>query len=201
MERSQTVSMADRVFERLEDDILSGKYAPGEMLTELKLCAELDVSRTPVREALKRLMQENLIYETGKGMAVCRFDEDDINDIYEIRSRIEGLAFSMCAEKITDEELKKLRDTLELQLFMRSATRPTECAIRTANFTSLFTNTAAAEHCSKYWKICTARCADSAGFPLKTMREPRRRQESTSKYTRRSRRTTQSAPRSLPRSI
>ena len=117
MERSQTVSMADRVFERLEDDILSGKYAPGEMLTELKLCAELDVSRTPVREALKRLMQENLIYETGKGMAVCRFDEDDINDIYEIRSRIEGLAFSMCAEKITDEELKKLRDTLELQLF------------------------------------------------------------------------------------
>ena len=114
MERSQTVSMADRVFERVEDDILSGKYAPGEMLTELKLCAELDVSRTPVREALKRLMQENLIYETGKGMAVCRFDEDDINDIYEIRSRIEGLAFSMCAEKITDEELKKLRDTLEI---------------------------------------------------------------------------------------
>ena len=117
METQKTVSMADRVFDMLEDDILSGKYAAEEMLTELKLCAELQVSRTPVREALKRLMQENLVYETGKGMAVCRFDEDDINDIYEIRSRIEGLAFSICAEKITDEQLKKLHDTLELQLF------------------------------------------------------------------------------------
>ncbi len=124
MESQKTISMADRVFERLEDDILSGKYAPGEILTELKLCAELQVSRTPVREALKRLMQENLIHETGKGMAVCSFDEEDINDIYEIRSRIEGLAFSVCAGKITDDELKKLHDTLELQHFYATRHAP-----------------------------------------------------------------------------
>ena len=51
----RTVSLAEQVFERLETDILSGKYAPGEVLTELKLVSDLGVSRTPVREALMAL--------------------------------------------------------------------------------------------------------------------------------------------------
>ena len=53
----KTVSLADQVFERLEAEILSGKYQRGEVVTELQLCAELGVSRTPVREALRRLSQ------------------------------------------------------------------------------------------------------------------------------------------------
>ena len=51
----KSVSLADQVFDQLEADILSGKYARGTMFTEMKLCEELGVSRTPVREALKRL--------------------------------------------------------------------------------------------------------------------------------------------------
>ena len=61
----KTISLADQVFERLEADILSGKYQRGEVITELRLCAELGVSRTPVREALRRLLQEHLIEESG----------------------------------------------------------------------------------------------------------------------------------------
>ena len=51
----KTVSLADQVFEQLETDILSGKYQKGEVLTEMKLTVEMGVSRTPVREALRRL--------------------------------------------------------------------------------------------------------------------------------------------------
>ena len=66
----KTVSLADQVFEHIETDILIGKYQRGEILTESRLSAELGVSRTPIREALRRLLQENLIEETGKGSVV-----------------------------------------------------------------------------------------------------------------------------------
>ena len=52
MTEHKTISLADQVFERLETDILSGKYSPGDILTELKLVGDLGVSRTPIREAL-----------------------------------------------------------------------------------------------------------------------------------------------------
>ena len=66
----KTVSLADQVFEHLETDILGGKYQRGDILTENKLSETLGVSRTPIREALRRLQQENLIVETGKGSLV-----------------------------------------------------------------------------------------------------------------------------------
>ena len=66
----KTISLADQVFEHLENDILSGKYQRGEILTESKLSAELGVSRTPIREALRRLEQEHIIEESGKGSVV-----------------------------------------------------------------------------------------------------------------------------------
>ena len=62
-------SMADTVFDRIEADILNGNLKQGDVLTELKLCEMLSVSRTPVREALNRLRQEGLIEETEIGRA------------------------------------------------------------------------------------------------------------------------------------
>ena len=78
----KTVSLADQVFEHLETDILSGKYGRGEILTESKLSAELGVSRTPIREALRRLEQEHIIEETGKGSVVIGITDKDLEDIY-----------------------------------------------------------------------------------------------------------------------
>ena len=63
----KSISLADQVFEKLESDIVSGVYPRGEVLTELKLVEQLNVSRTPIREALRRLEQERLIQDTGKG--------------------------------------------------------------------------------------------------------------------------------------
>ena len=110
-------SMADAVFDRIEADILNGKLLPGDLLTELKLCEMLSVSRTPVREALNRLRQEGLIEESGKGAVVIGITERDLDDIYEIRLRVEGLATAMCADVITDSQLKQLEETVALQEF------------------------------------------------------------------------------------
>ena len=90
----KNVLLADRVYERLENDIIFGRYAPGQVLTELGLAEELGVSRTPVREAMRRLTQERLIADgdSGKGSVVLGITEEDVRDIMNIRLRLEGLA-------------------------------------------------------------------------------------------------------------
>lgn len=113
----KTVSLADQVFEHLENDILSGKYSRGEILTEGKLSTELGVSRTPIREALRRLEQEHIIEESGKGSVVIGITEKDLADIFLIREQLECLAASLAAENRTEEQLAALRETLELQEF------------------------------------------------------------------------------------
>ncbi len=113
----KTVSLADQVFDRLESDILSGVYKRGEILTELKLCEALGVSRTPVREAMKRLEQEHIIEDCGKGMRVLSITAEDAMTIYEIRSRVEGMAAAACAKNISAEDLKAMHDLVDLQAF------------------------------------------------------------------------------------
>ena len=120
----KAVSIADIVFEKIEDAILGGDFAVGEILTELKLCELLNVSRTPVREALTRLKQEGLLRESGKGAIVVGVTESDLFDIYAVRERVEGLAAAMCAEKIDGEQLRALEETLELQEFYTQKKQP-----------------------------------------------------------------------------
>jgi DNA-binding FadR family transcriptional regulator len=92
MAEFRTTSLADQVFEKLENDIIFGVYPRGEILTELKLVEQLGASRTPIREALRRLEQERLIEDAGKGSRVLGITENDLLDIMNIRQRIEGLA-------------------------------------------------------------------------------------------------------------
>ena len=89
MMEHRSVSIADQVFEKLEHDILSGEYARGEVLTETRLSEKLGVSRTPIREALRRLEQEHIIEMRSKGAVVIGISREDIDAIYEIRQRIE----------------------------------------------------------------------------------------------------------------
>lgn len=113
----KSISLADQVFEHLETDILSGKYQRGESLTESKLSAELGVSRTPIREALKRLEQEHLIEESPKGMTVVGISKKDLDDIFKIRGALEGKAAKMAAKNYTEEQLSIVREALEFQEF------------------------------------------------------------------------------------
>ncbi|MBR3879560.1 MAG: GntR family transcriptional regulator [Clostridia bacterium] len=111
------VSLADQVFEKLEHDILVGNYRKGEVFTELKLAEILGVSRTPVREALRRLEQEGIIKMSTKGAVIVGISTEDISDIYEMRIRIEGYAARLAAERASDEEIKELFDVVDLQEF------------------------------------------------------------------------------------
>ncbi len=117
MSTFKTVSLADQVFEKLENDIITGVYARGEILTELKLVENLGVSRTPIREALRRLEQERLIAESGKGSVVLGITLEDLVDIMDIRQRIEGLAAYYAAKNITPEGIERLRTINQLQDF------------------------------------------------------------------------------------
>ena len=111
------ISIADQVFEELERDILSGVYGRDEVLTEMKLSEQLHVSRTPIREALRRLEQEHIIEPTSKGMKVVGISRDDISDICEIRLRLEGLAARWAAERADEAGIRSLKETLDLQEF------------------------------------------------------------------------------------
>lgn len=117
MKGFKTASLADQVFERLENDIIQGVYPKGEVLTELKLVEQLGVSRTPIREALRRLEQERLITDSAKGSIVLGITEDDLLDIMNIRQRIEGLAAYYATLNMTDEGRKELSHIVDLQEF------------------------------------------------------------------------------------
>lgn len=117
MNNFKSTSLADQVFEKLENDIIQGVYPRGEILTELKLVEQLGVSRTPIREALRRLEQERLIEDTGKGSRVVGITVADLEDIMDIRERVEGLAAYYCAINITEESRKYLTHLVDLQEF------------------------------------------------------------------------------------
>lgn len=113
----QMLSLADQVFDVIERDILNGTLERGEYLTETALSDRLGVSRTPVREAIRRLCQEHLLENTKHGVQVVGISPEDIRDIYEIRYRLEGLVARRVAEHATSEQIKKMKEDLDLQAF------------------------------------------------------------------------------------
>ena len=117
LKQFKSTSLADQVFDRLENDIIQGVYAKGEILTELKLVEQLGVSRTPIREALRRLEQERLIEDAGKGSRVLGITEADLFDIMTIRERVEGVAAYYATINMTPEGKKELTHLVDLQEF------------------------------------------------------------------------------------
>ena len=117
LKQFKSTSLADQVFDRLENDIIQGVYQKGEILTELKLVEQLGVSRTPIREALRRLEQERLIEDAGKGSRVLGITEEDLWDIMTIRERVEGVAAYYATLNMTPEGKKDLTHLVDLQEF------------------------------------------------------------------------------------
>lgn len=115
MREFRTTSLADQVFDKLENDIIQGIYPRGEILTELKLVERLGVSRTPIREALRRLEMERLIEESGKGSVVLGITQEDLIDIMNIRQHVEGLATHYATLRMTSEMRKELEHVVSLQ--------------------------------------------------------------------------------------
>lgn len=107
-------SIRERVFEYLKAGVLSGHLNPGERLTEEHLAKEMGVSRTPVREALHKLESEGLIkpLET-RGFIVSHDSKDEIEELFEIRSLLEGHALKIISKKISEQDLGQLNNFIE----------------------------------------------------------------------------------------
>ena len=111
------ISISDQVFDELEREILSGAYERDEILTEIRLSEQLGVSRTPIREAVRRLAQEHIIELTSKGARVIGISKEDIADICEIRLRLEGMAARWAAERADEAGIAALKEIVDLQEF------------------------------------------------------------------------------------
>lgn len=113
---NQYKPLREIVYESLREAIFQGRLRPGERLVEVQLAEELGVSRTPVREAIRKLELEGLLVMAyRRGVYVADVKVKDIIDIFEIRTALEGLATGLTAERITVEELKELEITLHQQ--------------------------------------------------------------------------------------
>ncbi|MFH2092781.1 MAG: GntR family transcriptional regulator [Pseudomonadota bacterium] len=107
-------SLKTKVYTALRQDIVSGKIPGGTRITEIAVAGSLDVSRTPVREALQKLAQERLLISIPKaGYMVEDLSDDDIQDLFTTRMEIEKIAIQKAIQYITKEELKTLDDNLE----------------------------------------------------------------------------------------
>lgn len=117
-QKKENRSLTSIIFEKIREDILNGRYEPGEKIVEAKLAEELGVSRTPVREALKQLELDGLVENIpNRGVIVKGISEQDIEDIYTIRMAIEGIAARWSVERMDDSELQGLKDIYELMEF------------------------------------------------------------------------------------
>ncbi|MFG2882719.1 GntR family transcriptional regulator [Streptomyces sp. NPDC048297] len=107
---------SERVMRTLRDQIIDGTRAPGSRLVEREIAAELGVSRLPVRDALRDLVNEGLVTPRPRTWAVVReFTPSDLSDLSEVRSVLETLAFSLAAQRRTREGLAKLRADLDAE--------------------------------------------------------------------------------------
>jgi len=109
-------TQADRAFDLLEAEIVSGRIPMGAKLGEEALAARFGVSRGPLREALRRLEGRSLAVRTAhSGVKVVSLSEEDLIELYEVRGSLEGLAARLAAERCDDAELADIADLLERQ--------------------------------------------------------------------------------------
>ena len=105
--------LRELVCECIRQAIIDGTFSPGERLMEIQMADEMGVSRTPVREAIRKLELEGFVVMIPRrGTYVADISIRDINEIYEIRACLDELAAGLAAERITDEELETLNRLL-----------------------------------------------------------------------------------------
>jgi len=104
----------EKVYEHLKSAILSGHYTPGEKLAEEHLAETLGVSRTPVREALHKLESEGLIKPRKKrGFIVSRDTKEEVEELFELRSILEGHTLRVISQIISEETLDQLHEFIQ----------------------------------------------------------------------------------------
>ena len=107
---NEYLPLRDVVFNTLRQAILRGELEPGERLMEIQLAQKLGVSRTPIREAIRKLELEGLVIMVPrKGAEVAHITEKDMRDVLEVRSTLEELAVTLACKNVTDEVIEALK--------------------------------------------------------------------------------------------
>ncbi|MDA7947728.1 MAG: GntR family transcriptional regulator [Hyphomicrobiaceae bacterium] len=102
-------SLGDYVHQELKRFILDGKYRAGERIRESDITSELKVSRTPVREAFRRLQSEGLLkFEAQRGVVVAELDRQEVAELYAMRQHMEGFAARCAAQHATESEIEAM---------------------------------------------------------------------------------------------
>ena len=110
VDMNEYLPLRDVVFQTLRNAILKGELKPGERLMEIQLAGKLGVSRTPVREALRKLELEGLVIMIPRrGAIVADITIQDLNDVLEVREALEELAVRKACDCATDEQMKALK--------------------------------------------------------------------------------------------
>src|SRR3954463_10790424 len=103
-------NLHEQVAQRLRQMLVEGRIAPGAKLNERELCEELEVSRTPLREAIKMLAAEGLVeLLPNRGAIAVSLGEEDIRHTFEVMAGLEALSGELAAQRITDQELAEIR--------------------------------------------------------------------------------------------
>lgn len=112
--QTEPIPVRERAYEHLKTCILSGRFTPGERLTEEHLAKELGISRTPIREALHKLESEGLIKPLPtRGFIASRDSKEEVGELFEIRAVLEGYALRVICGRITDPVLEQLEEAVQ----------------------------------------------------------------------------------------
>jgi DNA-binding GntR family transcriptional regulator len=123
MQPIRSASVATLAYDQIRELILSGDIAPGTRLGQVDLADRLGISRTPVREALRRLAGEGLVdFQDQRGFRVAALDLDNVVKRLEVRLILEPAAARMAAERCTDEDLAAIQATIDREAAARDAT-------------------------------------------------------------------------------
>lgn len=114
LNKSESLTHADRAFQTLQSDITRGGIKPGAKISETELANRYGISRGPLREAMQRLESRGLIERIPHvGTRVVSLNLNELLEIYQVREALEGLACRLAAENMTDEEISSLALLLE----------------------------------------------------------------------------------------
>lgn len=145
-------SIEDEIISRLRDAIVSGQFPPGTHLNESEIAKQMEVSRIPIREAIKKLEQEGLVVrQPNKGVYVISFTEQDVRETFSLRARLESMAFEWAIPNITNDDLAQLRALVKEQEMAIAERRYDELARLDMRFHELICLKAGHSRLLKIW--------------------------------------------------
>ncbi|CAH1692392.1 HTH gntR-type domain-containing protein [Hyphomicrobiales bacterium] len=167
--KAGNLSRAEAVYRQIRQGIRSGRYKPGDRLREAELATQLDVSRTPIREAINRLVSDRLVeVAPSRGVMVVQLDRQQVRELYALREALEGTAAGFAARHASAAEIEMM---YELLAASKEALGPADAAAANTRFHQAIHESA---H-NRYLGLALEQLSDSlALLPGTTFEEPGR---------------------------